>query len=368
MGKFTPYGLTALPPVQDRDPNGIYFIRTAKGMEIYAIDNTTKEAVPLDLPGLLSLADIIAKDTEEGAPSGETFYDAIQYFQRGERNYFSFSEAAFLSVHSGQFVSSPSIKIIFYIPVRPGETYIVHRQEKLTNRFRVYFSKNEPDVGVSYNRQSPGGTFDNDYSTGVIEIPENYNWLTVYFRLESEPDEDVINSKIMIQRGDRESNWIPALEDLEYYLDLYDEITPTDIENATQAPGIVSGETLAGFLPANPLLRKEVHLSESQLSQGGQDELIEAPGAGKHLVIDSVVMKLDNGQLDNVEVSLKVGAYLVIGMRADIGSTWVSTFAPHPYTESEENKPFFIDEFVPSSSISGVGGLTVVTYYRIEKF
>lgn len=47
--RFTPYALTSLPNPQNRDPNGIYFIRTATGMRIYAIANTPgREPVELD--------------------------------------------------------------------------------------------------------------------------------------------------------------------------------------------------------------------------------------------------------------------------------------------------------------------------------
>lgn len=48
--KFTPYALTALPPVSQRDVNGIYFIRTSGGMKIYGIANTpNRTPVELDL-------------------------------------------------------------------------------------------------------------------------------------------------------------------------------------------------------------------------------------------------------------------------------------------------------------------------------
>src|SRR5690625_1411182 len=54
--KFTPYALTALPAAQDRDVNGIYFIRTATGMEVYAIANTpTRDADPLKVEGYVNL-------------------------------------------------------------------------------------------------------------------------------------------------------------------------------------------------------------------------------------------------------------------------------------------------------------------------
>lgn len=54
--KFTPYALTALPAAQNRDVNGIYFIRTANGMEVYAIANTpTRDVVPLKVGGYVDL-------------------------------------------------------------------------------------------------------------------------------------------------------------------------------------------------------------------------------------------------------------------------------------------------------------------------
>lgn len=47
--KFTPYGLTALPPLSGRDPNGVYFIRTSTGFKIVTISKTTLEPVFLDM-------------------------------------------------------------------------------------------------------------------------------------------------------------------------------------------------------------------------------------------------------------------------------------------------------------------------------
>lgn len=57
--KFTPYALTALPAAQNRDVNGIYFIRTANGMEVYAIANTpTRDVVPLKVGGYVDLTSV----------------------------------------------------------------------------------------------------------------------------------------------------------------------------------------------------------------------------------------------------------------------------------------------------------------------
>lgn len=54
--KFTPYALTALPPVNKRDDKGIYFIRVPDGFEVYAIANTpSKDAVPLKIAGYVDL-------------------------------------------------------------------------------------------------------------------------------------------------------------------------------------------------------------------------------------------------------------------------------------------------------------------------
>lgn len=57
--KFTPYALTALPAAQNRDVNGIYFIRVPNGMEIYAIaDTPNKTAVPLKVVGYVDLTSV----------------------------------------------------------------------------------------------------------------------------------------------------------------------------------------------------------------------------------------------------------------------------------------------------------------------
>lgn len=53
MDFFTPYAFTGIPAdPADRDPHGVYFIRTATGYKQYMIANTVgREIIELDLPG-----------------------------------------------------------------------------------------------------------------------------------------------------------------------------------------------------------------------------------------------------------------------------------------------------------------------------
>lgn len=54
--KFTPYATTSLPSAINRDPFGIYLIRTADGFKLYAIADTPgKEAVELKVDGYVDL-------------------------------------------------------------------------------------------------------------------------------------------------------------------------------------------------------------------------------------------------------------------------------------------------------------------------
>lgn len=62
--KFTPYALTALPPVNQRDPNGVYFIRTSTGFKMYLIaDTPLKTAIEVELSGVV---DLISPQTIDG--------------------------------------------------------------------------------------------------------------------------------------------------------------------------------------------------------------------------------------------------------------------------------------------------------------
>lgn len=55
---FKPYGPTGLPAAVDRDPDGVYFLRTVNGYKIYTVANTAgKEFVELDM----TLDDVLAK-------------------------------------------------------------------------------------------------------------------------------------------------------------------------------------------------------------------------------------------------------------------------------------------------------------------
>lgn len=62
--KFTPYGLTALPSaIEDRDPNGVYFIRTATGFKIVCIANDpNRTPVELDYQDLSDLVPYTGAD------------------------------------------------------------------------------------------------------------------------------------------------------------------------------------------------------------------------------------------------------------------------------------------------------------------
>lgn len=52
--KFTPYALTALPAASQRDPNGLYFIRTSTGFKMYLIaDTPAKTAIEIELSGFV---------------------------------------------------------------------------------------------------------------------------------------------------------------------------------------------------------------------------------------------------------------------------------------------------------------------------
>lgn len=62
--KFTPYGLTALPPKAERDPNGVYFIRTATGFELVTINKTTREPVRMDMVSYTAGNGIQISETE----------------------------------------------------------------------------------------------------------------------------------------------------------------------------------------------------------------------------------------------------------------------------------------------------------------
>lgn len=63
--KFTPYALTSLPIAQDRDVNGIYFIRTSTGMKVYAIAND-RDKTPVELEVTGSFVDLTTQQIING--------------------------------------------------------------------------------------------------------------------------------------------------------------------------------------------------------------------------------------------------------------------------------------------------------------
>lgn len=70
--KFTPYATTSLPSAINRDPFGIYLIRTVDGFKLYAIADTPgKEAVELKVDGYVDLT------TDQTVDGNKTFQKPI---------------------------------------------------------------------------------------------------------------------------------------------------------------------------------------------------------------------------------------------------------------------------------------------------
>lgn len=108
----------------------------------------------------------------------------------------------------GELVTGASHRS-FFLPVTPGERYTVSRTEASNNRFVCAFTGEAPRAGVKF--VAPAG--DSSESNGRlaitgVRVPEGASHMVLY--LSSRGDE---TPKIMLEKGNRPSDWRPAPEE-----------------------------------------------------------------------------------------------------------------------------------------------------------
>ena len=112
-----------------------------------------------------------------------------------------------------------------YCSVESGETYTISRKIVEGNRFRLYDSAQEPAVNVQTYK-----LFDSNDSTmkQTITIPQGSHWLLIYLSNQS----DTINDgNIKVERGNKATDWTPAIEDMASISDL--ETAKSEIRQTT---------------------------------------------------------------------------------------------------------------------------------------
>lgn len=197
--KFTPYALTALPPVSERDVNGIYFIRTTTGMKVYAISNTiNKTPVELDFVDLDNNQTINGRKIFEepigvgGADSGSVGVPNVVnkiFMQRYDTN------LLFSIFHQGT-VGLPRFKTFefdFSESTYPGSIFTIPQITKSTN-VKTYMGHRREYVFTSKHtflaRQytwNIGNLFgiSNMYNELISLIDKGANWDIVWIREDS---------------------------------------------------------------------------------------------------------------------------------------------------------------------------------------
>lgn len=120
----------------------------------------------------------------------------------------------------------------FYVKAEPSTVYSLSRTSMSNSRFRIYFLKDEPKIGMSL-LDSGYGSFDNDLKVENFKTEEDTNWIFVYL---DNAGNNLPNIKL--EKGSTATPYSPAPEDVENNIqsvnnfDIISQKTTVNIESA----------------------------------------------------------------------------------------------------------------------------------------
>lgn len=159
----------------------------------------------------LSSAYEAAKEAYNKAQNAQNSVDNMEI---GGRNYFIKAKINNLATSSSNtFVTGDSYKG-YSFATSPGEEWTLYRTGTTNNRWRVYWSTEEPAKGVSILSSA----FSNDSQDAKVinhlVAPENANYGFIYL---STQNDEIPN--IMLEKGNKATDWKPAPEDVDEKID-----------------------------------------------------------------------------------------------------------------------------------------------------
>ena len=134
---------------------------------------------------------------------------AVDDIEIGGRNYFARSKMNTLA-WTGTGLQSQSYYRGYSFPVNEGETYTVYRTNTTNNRWAIYWFNEEPVIGSLEVFRAMRNDTQEAYVVTHLIVPAGITWGFIYL---SNQDDEIPN--IMLEKGNKASDWSPAPEDVE---------------------------------------------------------------------------------------------------------------------------------------------------------
>lgn len=134
-------------------------------------------------------------------------------YQVGGRNYFIRSQINNLALTGTSIVKRDDYRS-YYFKVNEGEVWTIHRTDTTNNRWRLAWCTTEPVVNGTVGANAFDHNSQAAYVNNTVTVPKGITWAFLYL---SNQGDEIPN--IMIEKGNVATDWTPAPEDTESYID-----------------------------------------------------------------------------------------------------------------------------------------------------
>ena len=184
----------------DRIEAGSLTIGKVDGLETTLGNKANNSDIPTDLSDLTNNA---------GYATTTDVADAVDAIDIGGRNLLRYVVKNYAVDDTSSTIVVSTAYRGMYCPVTAGVTYTISRKNVEGNRFRLYWTTEEPASGILVTRAA---SYNDSALVYTLTVPSGKNWLFIYLSNQS----DVINDgNIKVERGNKATDWTPAPEDVE---------------------------------------------------------------------------------------------------------------------------------------------------------
>lgn len=146
---------------------------------------------------------------------------AVDNLEIGGRNYFARCKMNNLAWGNGGS-DTPNGKIYeaweytgYSFPVTPGDSWAIHRTAKTNNRWMLCWLNTEPTKDAVVSSRVLNANDQEPYVKNIFVVPEGITWGFLYLHKAASKDEVVNIPNIMLEKGNKATDWKPAPEDTE---------------------------------------------------------------------------------------------------------------------------------------------------------
>lgn len=190
-------------------------------------------------------------DTPEGGGDGNGGGSDPEPGIECKPNLVTFEEnASKITVDAGIFSNNNQFSTII-LEVEEGKPYSISRENKESNRFRVYFSKEYPEAGDPYIKPDELGNNEHyEMDDEALEyeniiVPEGYHYLILYFHTRSSSSEQYYNdSNIKIEQNEVATPYDCVPGENGDDLELPEKITKEEIINKSTGKRLAEGKAI----------------------------------------------------------------------------------------------------------------------------